>query len=758
MKLYPMLKKYWKMVCSMSFMLALGMTLLIALTNAYESFTRSLDAYSDACDLPDLTIMAEPFGVLPENPYGVERLECQLVVDCALYDAGDWLATARCTFASSEALRTQYISLASVEPSDSLINVNIDANFAELAGLSVGDRLEMSSPFGMLDTYICSVLTAPVNFLIARDALNSMDYSGFGYMYIDAAELNKHTNIPFGTYNQVLAYLSSDAQTALAGISRHLTVRSSFERDDAPYFAAAESNIKPLKTLSYVAPPLIFGITIFISYLFMAQIVQEQKQEIGLMRALGYSVKSIVALYAAFGLAISALAIIAGVIGGYILGGYVAVQYFDAYVIPVRVFVSQPLGNAAAVIVVLLLGQVSTIISASKIAMLDPADAFRSIMTATVGRQAYVSLGKLPELAKAQLRFALRNRKRTLVTIASIAMTGLIFCCATAYSSALYTISSETTRTRYRYDALIRFAKPLPESELEARAAGPITLWEPASYCEAVFAANGVERASTLFAASSDSIMVMPEDRSGNAIRIPNMGVVLEHHIARDLGVTAGDSVSVDGRELTITDISYQDVLYTQYVSLAQFAELRGANAADCMLVRAHAGTDIAALNRYASSLEGFDFITHTAAIQNGVDALTQKSQGAVAVLLCCGFLIGLQIIYNMALINFNERKRDYCIMMVQGIGRARVVMGVASELLAEYLLSMALTAAVGMPVANVLLYLLNTDVMSFRNIHPFASFALIALMVFMYMLCANALVMLKIRKVDLADFLKTRE
>lgn len=96
-------------------------------------------------------------------------------------------------------------------------------------------------------------------------------------------------------------------------------IQNSYISKDAPYKKSVDTAINPLKQMSYAFPALLFILTILVLYLFLYQLVMEQKKEIGIFRALGASYRSIISLYMMFALIVSIIAVILGVGSGMVL-------------------------------------------------------------------------------------------------------------------------------------------------------------------------------------------------------------------------------------------------------------------------------------------------------------------------------------------------------------------------------------------------------------------------------------------------------
>ena len=93
-------------------------------------------------------------------------------------------------------------------------------------------------------------------------------------------------------------------------------------------------------------------------------------------------------------------------------------------------------------------------------------------------------------------------------------------------------------------------------------------------YYSCEISANGNSRSTLVNAMSPECELISIYDEQENLLKIPEKGIVLEKHLADELGVKKGDKVEVDGHELTISDISFQSFTRSQFISIEQSEEL----------------------------------------------------------------------------------------------------------------------------------------------------------------------------------------
>lgn len=567
MKLWPLIKRYRKTFAAMSLMLALGMALVVGLFNACHSFDEAMDHYFADHHFPGLTVVTQPCypsETTDETNRALKGAQTRLVLDAQVSDADGRLSTGRCYFETSDALASHYAVVESTQTPANVVHVRADYSYAHRGGLALGEQLTVKSALGTFDAVISEVCTGPENFAVYRNAFSLFDLTDFGYLYFDCDEVARALGVSALPQNQWLFDQDTDRDEIITALSGRCSVLSAFTRAESAQQKQANVCIEPIRSVSVVIPSIVFLISSMIAALFMVQIVREQRQEIGLLRALGYSAGRIVLLYAAFGLTVSLVAVIAGFAGGMVLCGFISDIYGNIFAMPRVAHVYQAAPFLISMGAVLLMGQTSTAISALLIARLDPVEAMR-----VAPKQKNVKLPPMrgwPVLMKMQMCCVLRNGRRTALSVLSVAITGILLCLATSYSVALDSTISDTLATKYLYDVQISFNDWASPKEMTERLSGihQFSAVEYAGYQTADLTFNGQTESVMLCGLSKDSSMIRPKDERGADVPIADDGLVMAYHTAQEMHVQAGDIVEVNGHALPVTAISYQNVQYIQ--------------------------------------------------------------------------------------------------------------------------------------------------------------------------------------------------
>lgn len=174
---------------------------------------------------------------------------------------------------------------------------------------------------------------------------------------------------------------------------------AAYGRRDQTSHAYLDHGLDMLRNMSRTLPPIFLIVSAFLVNLTLGRLVALEREQIGLLKALGYSTASVVAHYLKFVTIIAFVGIVIGSVAGTLLGVYVTRLFGDYYHFPFLVFVDSPdvyllaglLSMGAAVSGAF--GSLREIVSlAAAVAMQPPAPpSFRRALFGRLGRGALLS-------------------------------------------------------------------------------------------------------------------------------------------------------------------------------------------------------------------------------------------------------------------------------------------------------------------------------------------------------------------------------
>jgi putative ABC transport system permease protein len=166
-----------------------------------------------------------------------------------------------------------------------------------------------------------------------------------------------------------------------------------YGRDEQVSHRFLTNEITELKTIAAALPAIFLGVAAFLVSLVMSRLVATQRQQIGMLKAVGYSSAEIGLHYAELVVIVAAAGACLGAIGGAAMGQGLARTYADFFRLPVLVFE----GDAAVVAIGAALavgGALAGALAAVRRAVrLPPAEAMRPAAPPSYRRAAIERLG-----------------------------------------------------------------------------------------------------------------------------------------------------------------------------------------------------------------------------------------------------------------------------------------------------------------------------------------------------------------------------
>ena len=247
-----------------------------------------------------------------------------------------------------------------------------------------------------------------------------------------------------GAFNDVSLRLLPDADEAnvieeLDDLLARYGGTGAFARKDQQSNAFLDGELDQLGAMAQIIPPIFLAISAFLINMILSRLISLEREQIGLLKALGYGRVSVVAHYLKLVLAIAAAGILIGAVAGTWLGHGMTTLYSKFYSFPFLIFTSSPdiyVIAAGVTVIAAIVGALQAIRTAfslpAAVAMRPPAPTvYRELLGGFFTRLKIFS-----QLTIMALRHLIRHPVRSMLTAVGIAFSvGLM-------SLALGTISS----------------------------------------------------------------------------------------------------------------------------------------------------------------------------------------------------------------------------------------------------------------------------------------------------------------------------
>ena len=762
--------------------IAVGVGMLVMMSGLVTSLNETRAAYYERYRL------AEVFAPVTRAPDrmaarlaaidGVRAVEPR-VVGAALIDVADFDLPVQARAVSLPDLRAPRLNdvfltdgrMIDADRSDEILLLEA---FARAHGLRPGDRMSATMNGARRGFVIAGLAQAPEFLYTTAPGELIPDDARFGVIWMSRSALAAAYDMD-GAFNEALLSLSRGANEAavLDAVDRILRP---FGGTGAYGLANQASNqlvseeIGGLEAAAVSVPPFFLAVAAFLLYIVINRMVQSEREEIGLMKAFGYTNAEVGAHYFKLVLAIAMGGALAGCLMG-IAGGRALIQVYVAYFkFPFLVFQLDAASFVTGVGVSVLAASAGGLLVLRSVFALAPADAMRPPAPPDYSRTG--ALGHaLNRFLDQPSRMVLRRITRQPVRMAG-AMIGIA--CGMALSVSMITIYAGFDRTIDltfnvvdRSDVAVTFTHAASEATIfELRRMKGVTLAEPVRHVPAVLRNGLATHRGVVSGLVSGARLNRALDAQLAEIPLTGAGIVLSTALAQKLAIQPGDMLTVEVRtgrqpvlDIPVAAVAESLLGAPSYMGLdALNRALREPNrvsGAYLAIDEAHAA-DIYAALQDMPTVAGVSLKSQA---ETAFQTLMDTGAGAIRYVMgVIAFVITFGIVYNAARIAFAERSRDLASLRVIGFTRGEAAFVLLGEL--------AIVTLVALPVGGVLGYYLSfgiaagfsSELYQIPAIFDPASYGFAAMVVIGAAMASGWLVKRDIDRAELVSALKTRE
>ena len=538
-----------------------------------------------------------------------------------------------------------------------------------------------------------------------------------------------------------------------------------------------------MDAIARVFPVFFFLVAALVATTTMTRMVDENRLQMGTLKALGYSNVSIAGKYLLYGIAASILGSIVGIAVGFVVFPTIfwyayRTMMFSIPTFTLHFYPGLALGSMALSAAVIGLAT----LQACRASLKEKSAALLLPRAPVAGKRILLEYltplwKRMSFSQKTTARNLFRYKKRFFMTVLGVAgCTALLLIGFGIQDSLLPMLTKQTTELTHA-DLTISLSdeKALTMenglADLLDSSSG-ITSWGR-YYTKSVtlYNAEGEKETVSLVAAADESQMTEYftfRTRQGHKpIAFDDSSVILTEKTAEKLGLSVGDSFEVetaDGgrRSLTLTGITENYVFTRLYLSQAQLKTLNGGalpawNAVygqtDCPTdaARASLSSSILACN-YVSSVS---FIEDTTQMFDGLIGCLNY---VVMLVIVCAAALAAVVLYNLISVNLGERKKELATIKVLGFYDKEVYRYIFREIDLLSLIGSLVGLVVGIPLHQFIIRTVEMDQMMFiRSIAPRSFVFSVALtMLFNFAVCL--LMRRHVRQISMVESMKAPE
>ena len=782
---HKLLRDLWRMkgqATAIGAVIAVGVMMLVMMTGLVTSLTDTRDAYYDRYRLADIFAQVSRAperlaGRLADIP-GVTAVETR-VQGRALIDLPDEALPVQAQAVSlpargRPALNDIYLTDGRLPAAGHPDEILLLQGFAAAHDLRPGDHLRATMNGARRSFDIVGLAQSPEFLYTTAPGELVPDDARFGVIWLSRPGLAAAYDMD-GAFNEALVGLSRGANEAavLAAVDRLLEPyggAGAFVLADQFSNRFVSEEIAGLDAAAVGVPPIFLAVAAFLLNIVIGRMVQSEREEIGLMKAFGYTDAEVGWHYLKLILAIAVGGALAGCLGGIAAGRALIGIYADYFKFPFLVFQLDPAPFVIGVSVSILAASAGGLFVLRQVFALTPAVAMRAPAPPNFTKAGRIA-GWISQYLDQPSRMVLRRLTRQ-----PIRMAGSVIGIASgmALSVAMITIYAGFDRTIDltfsvvdRSDVTVTFTHPVSDKTLfELLRLPGVERVEPVRHVSVVMRNELASHRGEVIGLPREPELNRALDAGLAPIDLPESGIVLSDVLADILGVEPGDILTVDVRE------GLQPVMAIPVAGKAQtllgspaymdLAALNHALREPQRVSGAYLTIDEAHADAIYATLQDMPTVAGVSLKSQARDAfITMMDQGAGAIRYVMGaiaFVITFGIVYNAARIALAERSRDLASLRVIGFSKGEAAFVLLGELAVVTIIALPVGAILGHYLSFGIAAGFSTELYQIPAIFDPASYGQAMLVVLGAAFVSGWLVKRDLDRADLIEALKTRE
>ena len=552
-------------------------------------------------------------------------------------------------------------------------------------------------------------------------------------------------------------------------------------RDDLSEYTGYGDNAQRIHNIGKVFPVLFFLVAALISLTTMTRMVEEQRTQIGTMKALGYSKSSIAGKYILY----AAFATVGGSILGILVGEklipyIIVVAYKILYIHMPDVVIPYETKYALLASGAALFCTMAATMASCFRELLDTPAALMRPPAPKAGKR--VLLERIPFLWKplsftwkSTIRNLVRYKKRFLMTVFGIGGCMALLIVGFGIRDSIMDIGNLQYGSIQRYDGLVLADEDASGSEKKQLKESMEQLEGVQAYTPVYFHKMEVKSGEK----KQDAYLYVPEDTEAfrdfvtlrdritqETFVMEDDGVIITEKIASLLEVQAGDEIVLKegderGRKVTIAAVCENYMHHYIYMTPKLYQECFGVQPEyqDILFTitdeykaqEQEVGEEILQ-NEAALS------ISYTSAIRAQLDDMLKTLDMVILVLIVSAGLLAFVVLYNLNNISITERRRELATLKVLGFYDTEVSAYVFRENVLLTIFGVILGLGLGTVLHRFIIVTVETDILMFGRVITIFSYCISAVFTAGFSAFVNGLMHFKLKKIDMVESLKSVE
>ncbi|MCR2807920.1 ABC transporter permease [Paenibacillus soyae] len=646
----------------------------------------------------------------------------------------------------------------------------LDSHYAAEHRYQLGDQIEISAN-DRLVTFTVSGLGENVEHAKKNDTQDHINH-GFAYIAEDAIPLIADEF----TYNELLidaeeGYDIDRLSQSVEAYSKQNKLQYAGQTTKERSFSYSKINetIYNNKLMSRVIPLVLFLIEAIILFLAMSRIMDSQRNQVGIMKALGVKNRSIMLHYMGYPVLVSVIGSILGcILAGMVFVPMVTESSARSYSLPGITFSLSAFSAIPPILFSSAFGVLACYFSGRSLLKERAAQAMRQkppktmtglFMERTPGIWHSVSYSH-----KLILRNMLLNRSKAIASSIGVVVSTVLLITALGTQSSLMKVAGQMDDV-FTYDLKVDYAANVSAESVRLPSGIRNGYWLSAMPAELII--GDVEEAATFVVTEKENSLIHFYDEHGEKLLLEETGVLVPQSYADAYDIRKGDMIKIKlaAPEMSdkiagmkVLDISAQysnPSFYTTPTYLESF-DIDFSPAS--LVIQAESADELERIRGFFEQDRQVEAISDREDLRKSAEYILNQNSFVFILFIICAVILSFGAIYTISSINIYERNRELATLKVLGYPSNKI----NGLIFLENLILTAVAAAAAIPVSW---YVFNLIVNALSSTHQQIPDQLSAIVVLAAILLSFALTMLsnlllrrKVTRIHMIEALKSMD
>ena len=574
----------------------------------------------------------------------------------------------------------------------------------------------------------------------------------------------------------------ADAQAKIADARRKVADIEScewylFGRSYNPGYTGFGQDAERMANLASVFPVIFFLVAALVCLTTMTRMVEEQRVQIGSLKAMGYSGLAISRKYIFYGLLPSLTGGLMGLVIGYILfPKMIFMAYQIMYQVPDIELRAYPGISVFSVLAAVACTTLATLWACLATLRETPASLMRP-RTPKAGKRVFLEYirplwKRMSFTHKVTARNLFRYQKRFWMTVIGIGgCTALIIAGFGMRSSLLFTMTRQYDEL-FHYSAQVTLADNVLSEEREAvedflSSDARIVSYVPATASSATVATSGYSTTAYIEVMASDEIgkvVDLFDYKSGEPITMGDDGVYINQKLSELLGVKIGDTFFLDGEgrgDVTVAGIYEHYTGHFIYMTPAYYENALHAGSEPNAYLMNFTSDDTDTCNAIFEKLLDLSGVATTSRMRDTQDTYMHSMERVdfvVVIIILAAAALAMVVLFNLSNINITERQRELATIKLLGFYDREVSAYIYRENIVLTVFGILIGCFMGHWLHIYLVRSTEIDLMMFGRQTKATAYLYAAILTTIFSFLVNVLAHFRMKKIDMVESLKSAE